>query len=64
MIASYRVWSPRKGYPGGRWYRDFHTFDHPSGFRPVRVTSTTTPSHEKAPYDLREWLGKVLGSAA
>ena len=29
------MWSPRKGYPGGRWYRDFHTFDHASGFRPV-----------------------------
>jgi 1,4-alpha-glucan branching enzyme len=45
------VWSPRKGYPGGRWYRDFHSLDHTSGFRPSRVTSTTTPAHEKAPYD-------------
>ncbi len=51
LEVTYRVWSPKKGYPGGRWYRDFHTFDHPSGFRPARVTSTTTPSHEKAPYD-------------
>ncbi len=51
LDVTYRVWSPRKGYPGGRWYRDFHTFDHDSGFRPFRVTSTTTPSHEKAPYD-------------
>jgi 1,4-alpha-glucan branching enzyme len=51
LEVTYRVWSPRKGYPGGRWYRDFHTFDHTSGFRPSRVTSTTTPSHEKAAYD-------------
>ena len=43
LEVTYRVWSPRKGYPGGRWYRDFHTFDHGSGFRPARVTSTTTP---------------------
>jgi len=51
LEVTYRVWSPKKGYPGGRWYRDFHAFDHASGFRPSRVTSTTTPSHEKAPYD-------------
>jgi 1,4-alpha-glucan branching enzyme len=51
LDVTYRVWSPRKGYPGGRWYRDFHTFDPSSGFRSARVTSTTTPSHEKAPYD-------------
>ncbi|MEZ5116179.1 MAG: 1,4-alpha-glucan branching protein domain-containing protein [Candidatus Nanopelagicales bacterium] len=51
LEVSYRVWSPRRGYPGGRWYRDFHTLDHDSGFRPARVTSTRTPSHDKAPYD-------------
>ncbi len=51
LDVTYRVWSPRKGYPGGRWYRDFHTFDHDSGFRPSRVTSRSTPSHEKAPYE-------------
>ena len=39
LEVTYRVWSPRSGYPGGRWYRDFHSFDHPSGFRPYRVTS-------------------------
>jgi 1,4-alpha-glucan branching enzyme len=59
LEVTYRVWSPRKGYPGGRWYRDFHTFDHGSGFRPVRVTSTTTPSHEKAPYDPERALAAV-----
>ena len=48
---SYRVWNPRTGYPAGPWYRDFHTFDHGSGFRPARVTSTGTPPHEKEPYD-------------
>ncbi len=51
LDVTYRVWSPRKGYPGGRWYRDFHTFDHDSGFHPSRVTSRSTPSHEKAPYE-------------
>ncbi len=51
LAVSYRVWSPRAGYPGGRWYRDFHTFDHDSGLRPARVTSRGTPSQDKRPYD-------------
>jgi len=51
LDVTYRVWSPRRGYPGGRHYRDFHTFDHDSGIRPARVTSTRTPPEEKAPYD-------------
>ncbi|HEU0133133.1 MAG TPA: 1,4-alpha-glucan branching protein domain-containing protein [Mycobacteriales bacterium] len=51
LDVTYRVWSPRSGYPGGRWYRDFHTFDHGSGLRPARVTSTRTPPEEKRPYD-------------
>jgi 1,4-alpha-glucan branching enzyme len=51
LEVTYRVWSPRAGYPGGRWYRDFHSFDHPTGFRAYRVTSRRTPAHEKAPYD-------------
>jgi 1,4-alpha-glucan branching enzyme len=51
LDVTYRVWSPRRGYPGGRHYRDFHTFDHASGIRPSRVTSTRTPPEEKAPYD-------------
>ncbi len=51
LEVTYRVWSPRRGYPGGPWYRDFHTFDHEWGFRPRRVTSVRTPSREKAPYD-------------
>ncbi|MEO6822014.1 MAG: 1,4-alpha-glucan branching protein, partial [Candidatus Nanopelagicales bacterium] len=51
LEVTYRVWSPRKGYPGGRWYRDFHDLHHDSGFRPSRVTSATTPPSRKAPYD-------------
>ena len=51
LDVTYRVWSPKKGYPGGQWYRDFHTFDHDTGIRPSRVTSTRTPSADKAPYD-------------
>src|SRR4051812_27601231 len=51
LDVTYRVWSPRRGYPGGRHYRDFHTFDHASGFHPARVTSPRTPPEEKAPYD-------------
>ena len=51
LDVTYRVWSPRRGYPGGKWYRDFHSYDHAWGFRHNRVTSPTTPAHEKAPYD-------------
>lgn len=51
LDITYRVWSPRRGYPGGRHYRDFHTFDHPTGFRTARVTSATTAPEHKAPYD-------------
>lgn len=51
LDVTYRVWSPRKGYPGGRWYRDFHTYDVRSGFRTARVTSGQTPPGQKAPYD-------------
>ncbi len=64
LEVTYRVWSPRKGYPGGRWYRDFHTFDHESGLRPARVTSTTTPSHEKAPYDPDRARAAIAADAA
>lgn len=50
LSVTYRVWSPRSGYPGGRWYRDFHTFDHPSGLHPARVTSRSLPPERKAGY--------------
>ena len=51
LDVTYRVWSPRRGYPGNRWYRDFHTFDHEWGFRPARVTGQGIEPHDKAPYD-------------
>lgn len=51
LTVTYRVWSPRSGYPGAPQYRDFHTFDHPSGFRPARVTSRRTPPERKRPWE-------------
>lgn len=51
LEVAYRVWSPRRGYPGDPWYRDFHTFDHDWGFRPRRVTGRTVEPMQKAPYD-------------
>jgi 1,4-alpha-glucan branching enzyme len=47
LEVSYRVWSPRAGYPGAPDYRDFHTFDHASGFRPARVTGRHVPPERK-----------------
>jgi 1,4-alpha-glucan branching enzyme len=51
LEITYRVWSPRSGYPGGRDYRDFHTYDHPSGLKPARVTGRRVPPEAKRPYD-------------
>jgi 1,4-alpha-glucan branching enzyme len=51
LQVSYRVWSPRSGYPGHAAYRDFHTYDHDTGLKPARVTGRNVPSDEKAPYD-------------
>lgn len=51
LPLAYRVWSPKRGYPGGRWYRDFHTYDHEWGMKTHRVTSQSTPPHHKAAYD-------------
>ncbi len=51
LDVTYRVWSPRSGYPGGRDYRDFHTFDHASGLKPARVTGRTVAPQDKQPYD-------------
>lgn len=51
LEVTYRVWSPRAGYPGSGAYRDFHTFDHPSGLRPSRVTSKGTAPEQKKAYD-------------
>jgi len=57
LEVTYRVWSPKAGYPGGRWYRDFHHFDHPSGFKPSRVTSRSSD-------DKRPWEPEAARSAA
>lgn len=48
LSVTYRVWSPRRGYPGSPWYQDFHTFDHDWGLRSFRVTRRDSPA--KAPY--------------
>ena len=62
LDVTYRVWSPRAGYPGGPWYRDFHTFDHPSGLKPYRVTSKD--SVYKQPYDPDAALSAVRTDVA
>ncbi|GAA2067320.1 glycoside hydrolase family 57 protein [Williamsia deligens] len=51
LEISYRVWSPRSGYPGHPAYRDFHTWDHRFGFKAARVTGRSVPGPDKAPYD-------------
>ena len=51
LQVSYRVWSPKSGYPGHAAYRDFHTYDHITGLQPARVTGRNVPSDAKAPYD-------------
>ncbi len=50
LQVSYRVWSPKSGYPGHGAYRDFHTYDHTTGLKPARVTGRNVPSEQKAPY--------------
>ncbi|BBZ27755.1 1,4-alpha-glucan-branching protein [Mycolicibacterium madagascariense] len=51
LKVSYRVWSPKSGYPGHSAYRDFHTYDHLTGLKPARVTGRAVPSQDKAPYE-------------
>lgn len=51
LDVTYRVWSPKAGYPGDPAYRDFHTYDHPSGLKPARVTGRRVPPEDKQPYD-------------
>ncbi|AOS62153.1 1,4-alpha-glucan branching protein domain-containing protein [Actinoalloteichus hymeniacidonis] len=45
-----RVWSPKVGYPGHPDYRDFHTYDHPTGLKPARVTGHSIAPADKQPY--------------
>lgn len=49
LSVTYRVWSPRRGYPGNEWYQDFHDYDHEWGLKPSRVTKRHVPT--KAPYE-------------
>jgi 1,4-alpha-glucan branching enzyme len=51
LDVTYRVWSPKAGYPGDPAYRDFHTYDHPSGLKPARVTGRHVAPEDKKPYD-------------
>jgi 1,4-alpha-glucan branching enzyme len=51
LEVTYRVWSPKAGYPGDAAYRDFHTYDHPTGLKPSRVTGKHVPPQEKRPYE-------------
>ena len=51
LQVSYRVWSPKSGYPGHAAYRDFHTYDHVTGLKPARVTGRNVSSDAKAPYE-------------
>lgn len=51
LTVSYRVWSPKSGYPGNAVYRDFHHYDHATGLKPARVTGKTVAGPDKAPYD-------------
>jgi 1,4-alpha-glucan branching enzyme len=62
LPVTYRVWSPRSGYPGGRWYRDFHTYDHVTGLKPARVTGRRVPV--KKPYDGARAAAAVQRDAA
>lgn len=64
LDVTYRVWSPRSGYPGGRDYRDFHTFDHASGLKPARVTGRTVAPQDKHPYDPARAAAAVARDAA
>lgn len=51
LQVSYRVWSPKSGYPGHSSYRDFHTYDHHTGLKPARVTGRNVDPEDKEPYD-------------
>jgi 1,4-alpha-glucan branching enzyme len=64
LDVTYRVWSPRRGYPGGRDYRDFHTYDHDSGLKPARVTGRDVAPEHKAPYEPDRAAAAVARDAA
>ena len=60
---SQRIWSARSGYPSGSTYRDFHTFDHVSGFRSARVTGIGVASGCKRPWQPAAAAAAVLRDA-
>ena len=60
--VTYRVWSPRKGYPGHHEYRDFHVVDD-LGFRTRRVTASTVHGAHKAPYEAELAASAVVRDA-
>lgn len=64
LEVTYRVWSPRAGYPGGPHYRDFHTFDHTTGLKPARVTGRRVAPQDKKPYDPTRAAAAVARDAA
>ncbi|MBW4716546.1 1,4-alpha-glucan branching protein domain-containing protein [Saccharothrix obliqua] len=64
LEVSYRVWSPDRGYPGDPAYRDFHTYDHPSGLKPARVTGRGVAPGDKLPYDPEAAAAVVRRDAA
>ncbi|TVT62897.1 glycoside hydrolase family 57 protein [Amycolatopsis rhizosphaerae] len=51
LEVTYRVWSPKAGYPGHAHYRDFHTWAHEVGLKASRVTGKQIAPQDKAPYD-------------
>ncbi|OLT48545.1 1,4-alpha-glucan branching protein [Saccharomonospora sp. CUA-673] len=51
LEVTYRVWSPKSGYPGHAHYRDFHTWAGEVGIKASRVTGKEIPPHAKAPYE-------------
>ncbi|MBF6141455.1 MULTISPECIES: 1,4-alpha-glucan branching protein domain-containing protein [Nocardia] len=61
LHVSYRVWSPKSGYPGHAAYRDFHHYDHATGLKPSRVTGKTVAGPDKAPYDPELAAAAVAG---
>ncbi|MCT2584976.1 glycoside hydrolase family 57 protein [Actinophytocola gossypii] len=63
LEVTYRVWSPKAGYPGDPAYRDFHTFDHPTGLKPARVTGRHVPPERKRPYDPEQAAAAVTRHA-
>ena len=56
LEVTYRVWSPKAGYPGHAAYRDFHTWAHEVGLKASRVTGKTVepPGREGAHQARRE----------